>query len=68
MPYPQRSFIFFRNYYRKLTTLAFIQCILVAVLLALTLFQLLHLPAPYYFATTTDGRVIPIPSPPTSAD
>jgi len=66
MPYPQRTFLYYRYYYRKLTTLAFIQCILVAVLLGVTLFQLLNVPAPLYFATTSDGRVVPILSPPTS--
>ena len=67
MPYPQqRNYLYYRYYYRKLTTIALIQCVLVAILLGITLFQLINVSAPFYFATTSDGRVVPILSPPTS--
>lgn len=66
MPYPERSYLYYRHYYRKLVTWALVQCVLVAILLGITLFQLINVPAPRYFATTSDGRVVPILSPPTS--
>jgi hypothetical protein len=66
MSYPDRNYLYYRYYYRKLITIAFIQCILVATLLGITLFLLLHAPSPQYFATTSDGRVVPILSPKTS--
>jgi intracellular multiplication protein IcmL len=60
MPYPQRSYLYYRHYYRKLVAMAFVQCLLIATLLGITFFQLVNLPQPVYFATTTDGRVVPI--------
>jgi len=65
MPYPEvhNNYLYYRYFYRKLTTVALVLCFLVVGLLALVLFQLLSAPKPLYFATTTDGRVLPIASP-----
>lgn len=63
MPYPQRNMLYYRFFYRRLTTVALILSFLVMALLLIVLFQLLNTPKPQYFATTTDGRVVPIASP-----
>ena len=65
MPYPdpKNNYLFYRFFYRRLTTIALVLCFAIVGLLTLVLFQLLNAPKPLYFATTTDGRVIPIASP-----
>ena len=63
MPYPQIHMPYYRYFYRRLITVALTLCFIVAGLMVLVFLQLLNAPKPQYFATTTDGRVLPIASP-----
>lgn len=52
--------LFYRDSYRVVLLLLAIACVAIVLLLAALTYEITHRPQPQYFATTSDGKLIPL--------
>jgi hypothetical protein len=54
--------VFYRDQYRKILRLLIISIVIMFILLGTIFYLILFQPAQYYYANTSDGKILPMPA------